>query len=420
MNILIVTDDFYPNRGGIAHTMCNLYTFLKNEDDKVFVINPNMQSGTILKLMNSRVDNLKKISLRFISKVKNYFFLFYILFSILFYKKVKISHRLSFLIYFFYRFKISMNIIDNIRLMYPVLKKNKFDLILVSHGGWIFPLGFILKIILKKKLVLMVHGNDFLVKNPISQKTNFFLNTDKIIVSNSIMKNLIKKIHHLEDKQLKIIHRALNISQLYVDQNKRELRDLYDIPKNEFIILSVGRHVERKNFDLVIKCIKEIYDEESSINIHYYLIGEGKETEKLKLLTIDLKIEKNVTFLGECSENKRNHFYKLSDLFIMTPKLKKNSIEGFGIVFIEANYYKLPCIGSDHYGVRSAIIDGKSGFLIEPNNLSQLKEKIMELYRDESLRERIGEFGYERVVRAYTWDKVVHDYIETFINLSRL
>ncbi|MBD3211020.1 MAG: glycosyltransferase [Candidatus Lokiarchaeota archaeon] len=64
-------------------------------------------------------------------------------------------------------------------------------------------------------------------------------------------------------------------------------------------------------------------------------------------------------------------------------------MEGFGIVFLEANFYKLPCIGSDHYGVRTAIIDGESGFLIEPNNLSQLKDKIMELYRDESLRERI-------------------------------
>lgn len=109
--------------------------------------------------------------------------------------------------------------------------------------------------------------------------------------------------------------------------------------------------------------------------------------------------------LGAVDDFTRDQFYKLSDLFILVPELKKDSIEGFGIVYLEANYFKLPIIGSSSGGVKKAIIDGKNGFLIKPGDVNSLKEKILSLYYNELLRNKMGEFGRQRTLEHFNWDK---------------
>ena len=98
----------------------------------------------------------------------------------------------------------------------------------------------------------------------------------------------------------------------------------------------------------------------------------------------------------------------------MPSVLEKKSIEGFGIVFLEANYYKLPVIGSYSGGMIESIINGKTGFLIEPNNLSQLIEKIIYLYKNQEVRDKFGEFGKFRVIKEYNWTKIKEKIIMLF------
>ena len=83
-----------------------------------------------------------------------------------------------------------------------------------------------------------------------------------------------------------------------------------------------------------------------------------------KKLVKRLNLEKDVKFLGNCDIETRNKFYKMSDIFLMPSITTKNDIEGFGIVFLEANYFKVPVIGTRTGGIVEAIIDGKTGFLI--------------------------------------------------------
>ncbi|GAF91788.1 unnamed protein product, partial [marine sediment metagenome] len=183
--------------------------------------------------------------------------------------------------------------------------------------------------ILKKKLISIAYGNDFLVNNPLSLKTFYFRNLNKIVVITSEMKKLIKNIHHLDDKQVHIIRVGVNLEDLEVEQSKEDLRKEYNIPKDQYVLLSVGRHVHRKKFDLVIKAIKEIKELNPNINIKYYLIGEGKVTPYLKKLAKSLNLENEVEFLGLCSLGKRNKYYKLSDLFLMPSITESNNIEAF-------------------------------------------------------------------------------------------
>lgn len=200
-------------------------------------------------------------------------------------------------------------------------------------------------------------------------------------------------------------------------ESKEELRKEFNIPKSQIVLLSVGRHVPRKNFDLVIKAIKKIKDIKPELDLIYYLIGEGSETHSLKALTRQLNLKHEVIFLGSPDNEKRNKFYKLSDIFLMPIGIKKLDIEGFGIVFLEANYFKVPVIGTSIGGANEAIINGETGLLVKPNDLNDLVEKIIYLIDNEDKRKEMGEKGYERVVEEYSWNKIIEDYINIFEDL---
>ena len=377
MNILIITNSFYPKFGGITHTLMNLNKFIKRSKHDLVIVNPYCSGKNIYGILKLTQSKFPKI------------------------------------------FTMPFDFLRNFINLSIFLNKMDFDIIMSGNSDWsLLVLVSILSKIFKKKLILMAHGNDFLIRHhlPInfSFKTFFFKKADKIIISNKTMKKFIKEIHHLNENKLEIIHRAVNPIESQVKESKEELRKKFEIPPDYFIILSIGRHVPRKNFDFVIKAINKIKEIRPELKIRYYLMGSGPTTDNLKKLSEKLKLKKEVIFLGNLDTQKRNKFYKLSDLFVMPSIVEKNTIEGFGIVFIEANFYKVPTIGTFSGGVVEAIENGKTGFLIKTNDLDALVEKIVYFIEYESERQKMGHYGYSRVMDEFTWNKIIDQYINIF------
>ncbi|GAG94101.1 unnamed protein product, partial [marine sediment metagenome] len=153
--------------------------------------------------------------------------------------------------------------------------------------------------------------------------------------------------------------------------------------------------------------------------IKYFLIGSGQETEKLKIMTNNLGLKNEVIFLGAVNDTMKKKYLKASDVFIMPSIATKKSIEGFGIVYLEANYFKLPVIGTISGGILEAIEDRKSGLLIKPNDLNGLINAIVYLYENEEERKRMGEYGYNRVINKYNWEFLANEYIKVFENIIK-
>ncbi len=415
MNILLITDDFYPNFGGVANVLWNLYKFLKNTEHKLLVFNPYSKCENVYKEVIKKNYELKDLAY-FLRKREFYYHGIYSFCNVIKDKRTPFSHRLKILMFLILKPKILMKVIENVSNLLPYLKKLNFDIIVGGNSGWILSLVHILSRIFDKKLISIAYGNDFLVRNPLSLKTYYFRNADKIIVINNQMKQIIKKMHQLSENQLEIIFVGLDLNDFYVKESKKELRKEFDIPEKQFVLLSVGRQVPRKKFDLVIKAVNEIKKLKPSLNIKYILIGDGQENQYLKDLTKQLNLERQIEFLGSCDLEKRNKFYKLSDIFLMPVDTRKHDIEGFGIVFLEANYYKVPVIGTATGGIIEAIVDGKTGLLIKPNDLNDLVEKILYFYENENIRKQMGEKGHIRVIHEYSWEKIVEDYILVFKN----
>lgn len=136
-------------------------------------------------------------------------------------------------------------------------------------------------------------------------------------------------------------------------------------------IISTGRLVPEKHFDLLIKAIADI-----SKPIQLYIIGSGKEKDKLQQLIDTLHLEQKVHLLGHKSKQEIVSLLQQSDMFVLP-----SQSETFGVAYIEALACGLPIIATDCGGPRD-IVTTTNGLLIPTNNQLALKEAIIQMLQN--------------------------------------
>lgn len=173
--------------------------------------------------------------------------------------------------------------------------------------------------------------------------------------------------------------------------------------KGQKVILSAGRLVERKGFQTVLQALPEVLKAEDSVLCVF--AGDGPYRPELEKMAEASNVEDHVLFAGRVSDEDLAALYQLCHLFIMLPFEDKETmdVEGFGIVYLEANRVGKPVIGSKSGGIAAAIKEGVSGQLIEPRDPEAAGETILKLLGDPGLSEKMGEKGKERVEKDFRW-----------------
>jgi phosphatidylinositol alpha-1,6-mannosyltransferase len=182
------------------------------------------------------------------------------------------------------------------------------------------------------------------------------------------------------------------------------------IKDGDFILLTIGRLVERKGIDLVLKAIQSIVHQNN--NFKYFIGGTGPDQERLQKMVNEFGLTNHVFFLGRIEQEKLNSHYAWSDIFLLPSRHTTSppEVEGFGIVFLEAAACQTPGIGSTSGGIPDAIEEGKTGLLTDPNDPQMLGEKILYLKNHPEIRKEMGKAGRDRVLNSYNWDKVSNRY----------
>lgn len=163
----------------------------------------------------------------------------------------------------------------------------------------------------------------------------------------------------------------------------------------------ICRHVDRKGIQDVLKSLPAALNQIP--DLHYIIGGNGPLSKKLQDLSEALGISEHVTFTGRIDDDSLNAYYNLCDVFIMTPKEVFPDVEGFGIVYLEANACEKPVIGTISGGVTDAIKHEETGLLIERNSITAISEAIIRLMSDKSLRKQLGRQGRARVCSELNW-----------------
>ena len=174
--------------------------------------------------------------------------------------------------------------------------------------------------------------------------------------------------------------------------------------ENRKVILTVTRLVKRKGVDTVLHALSVI--KERFPDVLYLVAGEGPEEERLKKLTVKLNLQNHVRFIGRIDYKKLPEYYNASDIFILASRTVLPDVEGYGIVFLEANACGKPVIGTNSGGVPDAIVHGETGIIVPENDALKLAEAISELLENPEKATLMGLKGRERVVNEMNWDSV--------------
>lgn len=169
------------------------------------------------------------------------------------------------------------------------------------------------------------------------------------------------------------------------------------------VLLTVARLTPRKGHDLVIHALALMKDRE---DVRYVVVGSGEDRGRLEALADELGIRDMVVFAGRVDDAELPDYYRLADVYVMPNREvtgSTDSIEGFGISFIEAAATAKPSIAGRSGGAVDAVADGETGILVDPESPEELANAIMTLLDDKSLRESMGARGRERVERHFSW-----------------
>ena len=299
---------------------------------------------------------------------------------------------------------------------YNLLKKRSYD---VFHATTLLPSGFFAshfnRLFAHKKSFVTIYGNDVLMgfknKKKRSMIERTFEKVDKIIAFSDSTKNKVKELYGVGEDRFKVIYPGVSVPS--IDQTKiDELKRKYDITDDDFVILFVGRLVKRKGIDDLMNAVGNIKEE----NLKLLIVGDGPEEEELKKLREKLNLQKRVIFTGRIPYPDIFPCYKLSDVFSMPSKYLRDEgeIEGLGIVFLEAQSYGVPVIGTNSGGIPEAIDDGKSGFIVPENDPSAIRDRISELMSNRKLHEKISEHAIEFVQKKFSWKGCVDNHINLY------
>ena len=161
-------------------------------------------------------------------------------------------------------------------------------------------------------------------------------------------------------------------------------------------ILFVGRQFNRKGGDVLIEAFTRV--RERIPDARLLIAGPASLVVR----------EPGITVLGDLNKNEPAGWaamvdaYGSADVFCLPTRF-----EPFGIAFIEAMYFGLPCIGTNAWAVPEMITDGETGFTVPIDDVDALADRLLRLLGDPALARRMGESGRLRARQHFTWERVV-------------
>jgi phosphatidylinositol alpha-1,6-mannosyltransferase len=247
----------------------------------------------------------------------------------------------------------------------------KSRVVILSHIN-LLSVGYLIKLVSPKtKLVLFAHGIE--IWKPLSfLKKKMLLQCDQIWAVSNFTNDKIKELGYVKNNRSIIVNNCLDpfLRKGNNSAKSEKLLSRYGLTKENFILLTLTRlnSAEKyKGYDKVLHSLQELIKEYP--HLRYLIIGKYDSEEKARMdkMISSMNLNNAVALAGYIPEEELSAHYNLADLYIM-PSLG----EGFGIVFIEAMFNELPVIGGNKDGSVDALLNGKLGLLVDPDNPGEI------------------------------------------------
>ncbi len=191
-----------------------------------------------------------------------------------------------------------------------------------------------------------------------------------------------------------------------------------DVP----VLLSVGRIVPRKGVDNVIRALGVLV-RRLGVPAELLVVGGSSDTAdpvatpeiaRLRTVAAEAGVATRVTFTGRRSREALRLYYSAADVFVTTPWY-----ESFGMTAVEAMACGTPVVGASVGGLRYSILDGRTGFLVPPNDPVALAERLRELCCSPRLAEQFATASVRRAHVLFRWERVAQALAALYLDVER-
>lgn len=372
---LLLTMDFPPMRGGVAAYWANLVRYFPCDD---------------LVVLAPEYDN----SLDFDIK-QNY----------LIYRRNILSKKEwlwpKWLPFFFHAWRLA--------------RREKIKYIIVGQvlpGGTI---AMLLKRLLKIPYAVSFHGLDIALAQNSSRKRalleRIIRHADRLIVNSKFTCREVEKLAVAQKKPIKVVYPCPNTRKGIIDEAlyQKTLKEYH--LKGKKVLLSVGRLIERKGHDKVLQALPSVI--KTVPDVMLLIVGRGAYLHELENLARKYRVEHYVQFLQEVMNDELSCLYHACDVFVMSSRqLANGDVEGFGIVYLEANTFGKPVIAGASGGAVEAVKHMVNGLLVQPTNTNELAQAMISLLTNKQKAEILGAQGAKRVEEKFSWQVQANRLIE--------
>jgi glycosyltransferase involved in cell wall biosynthesis len=178
------------------------------------------------------------------------------------------------------------------------------------------------------------------------------------------------------------------------------------------MILSVGRAVEKKGYDVLLRALAMLPRELAWRFVH---IGGGERVDAMKALGDSIGLGDRILWKGAQAQDEVLRHYRQADVFALACRIGSDGDrDGLPNVLVEACSQKLVCVSTDVSGVTELLSDGVNGIVVEPDNPQVFAKALVRLITDPAYRARLGDAAEQRVRERFDCRSSVRQLVELF------
>jgi len=194
-------------------------------------------------------------------------------------------------------------------------------------------------------------------------------------------------------------------------KNDLGLRGKLGIAPGDFVIGKIARLFKLKGHDDLFAVAPELVRRNPKIK--FLLVGDGEWRGRFENLAKTLGLEKNFIFTGLVPPAEVPKFVGIMDALVHL-----SLREGLPRALPQALAAAKPVVAYDCDGAREVCLGGKTGFLIQPGDLTTLKNRLLQLAGDPALREKLGQSGSDFVREHFAVEKMVDAIYNLYLKLA--
>ena len=183
-------------------------------------------------------------------------------------------------------------------------------------------------------------------------------------------------------------------------ESREELRSLFGIPPDRFVIGWIGRMTAIKRLEDVLLAVRDL--RARGVDATLCLVGDGPDREDIERRAHELGIARHILSVGY--QRDVAPYYAFLDALLLP-----SANEGTPVVAIESLAARKPVVATRVGGVPDVVVDGTDGFLVPVGDVNGMVDALERLAHDPELRARMGEAGCARVVPRYRVERLVDD-----------